>query len=526
MNRTRICSLIFLLGLWATPLWAQGIEPIPPAFTQEEVQALLSRLQTTEARLQRLELQRLPQVDDKGVQHLPAVYQGGAAALPQPMPEGAVEEISGAEEEKEEEDDEDSLDDRLQKIEDLLEKQKKSDDKKKADAAKKPTQKWAGRVHFDYWGFPDEGALPNFLETGDPNAQPQDLFAFRRLRFGVSGTIPDNMQYKIEMEFAAPNALAFKDAYLGWEELPFLQTVLLGNQKRPYGLDHLNSSRYNVFMERPFAVEAFNQDARRVGLQSYGVSENEAWNWRYGTFLMRDLQNVGAQRSDDYQMEVAGRLANTIWYDESSGGRGYAHWALSGTCAFPDGGDQARFRTRPEARTASRWIDTGVIAGGQNYQMGGVEGVVNIGAFSVVGEYQTCNVNRTNAESLNFHGGYVYVAYFLTGEHTPWDRESGTLDRTKPFENFFLIRRNGSGCCGGWGAWQIAARYSMGDFTDQDVVGGEAESLTIGLNWWWNPNARMQFNYIHGHITNADAIPAIATSGDYDIFGARFMVDF
>lgn len=154
----------------------------------------------------------------------------------------------------------------------------------------KPTQKWAGRVHYDYWGFPDDGALPNFLETGNPAIAPRDFSGFRRLRFGVAGDVTDTMLYKIEMEFADPSNLAFKDAYLGWQELPYLHTVLLGNQKRPYGLDHLNSSRYNIFMERPFHVEAFNQDARRIGLASYGVSENERWNWRYGYFLMARYQ--------------------------------------------------------------------------------------------------------------------------------------------------------------------------------------------------------------------------------------------
>ena len=106
----------------------------------------------------------------------------------------------------------------------------------------------------------------NFLETDDPTEGPEDFIGFRRLRFGVAGDIYETMNYKIEMEFASPSDLAFKDAYLGWKHLPWLQTVLLGNQKRPYGLDHLNSSRYNVFMERPFHVEAYNQDARRLGV--------------------------------------------------------------------------------------------------------------------------------------------------------------------------------------------------------------------------------------------------------------------
>ena len=353
------------------------------------------------------------------------------------------------------------------------------------------------------------------------------MIGFRRLRFGVAGDINETMEYKIEMEFAVPREPAIKDAYLGWNELPVLQTVLLGNQKRPYGLDHLNSSRYNVFMERPYVVEAYNQDARRIGLCSYGVSKNEAWNWRYGVFTMEDLQFLGGQRKDKYELEIAGRLANTIWYDESSDGRGYAHWAVSGSAAFPNSGPTARFQTRPEARTGKKWFDTDVMAGAEDYQLLGLEGVINLGAFSIVGEYMASHVNRVDGNpDVDFGGGYVYVAYFLTGEHTPWERHSGTLGRTKPFENFFLVRRCEGGLGHGWGAWQVAARYSHGDFSDGDIFGGVGDSFTLGLNWWWNPNARMQFNYIHGSIDDRIAADAPATSGDYDIFGTRLMVDF
>ncbi|PQO42377.1 OprO/OprP family phosphate-selective porin [Blastopirellula marina] len=412
----------------------------------------------------------------------------------------------------------------LERIE-ALEADKVEDACKEVEIASKPTQKWSGRVHFDYWHFPDESALPNFLDTGNANESPPDFIGFRRLRFGVAGGVWENMEYKIEMEFASPDALAFKDAYLGWNQLPYFHTVLLGNQKRPYGLDHLNSSRYNVFLERPFVIEAFNQDARRLGLQSYGVSDNEAWNWRFGTFAMQDLSKPGHQYADNYQSEVAGRLANTIWYDETSGGRGYAHWAVSGSAAFPSGGGADRFRTRPEARTDGKWFDTGVL-GASNYQLLGLEGVVNVGALSVVGEYQTVHANRSAAPNVNFGGGYVYAAYWLTGEYTPWSRSSGTLGRTKPLENFWLVNRCDGGHSHGWGAWQVAARYSYGDFTDQDVFGGVGESATLGVNWWWNANARWQFNYINGRISDRVVAGGPSDAGWYNALGMRFMVDF
>ncbi len=400
------------------------------------------------------------------------------------------------------------------------------------------TNRIYGRIHADLWGFPESSPGVNGFETGENDISPADRLGFRRMRIGVGGDIWKNMEYKIEMEFAGGNDVEFRDAYLGWNELPYLQTVLLGNQKRPYGLDHLNSSRYNVFIERPFVIEANNQDARRFGLCAYGVSDDLAWNWRYGLFNQALIQADGNYISDNWQGQIAGRLANTIWYDECSQGRGYAHWAVAGTWANPDGNaetdnyadsgiNQAQFRTRPEARTVSRWIDTGIIDAADDYSLVGVENLINIGAFQFCGEYQHVWLERETASELQFHGGYLYLSYFLTGEHLPWDRETGCLDRVEPFENFFLVDTCCDGVRGGWGAWQVAARYSMCDYSDNDIQGGIGESFTLGMNWHWNPWARMQFNYIYGNIyaNDLNAVNGI-NSGDYQVVGARFMVDF
>ena len=108
----------------------------------------------------------------------------------------------------------------------------------------------------------------------------------------------------------------------------------------------------------------------------------------------------------------------------------------------------------------------------------------------------------------------------MTGEHLPWNRKSGTLGRPKPNTNFSPGK--------GWGAWQVAARYSMADFSDQDIFGGAGESVTLGLNWYWNPNASVQLNYIRGEISERQVVvgPETFSEGDYRVLGVRFPVDF
>lgn len=386
-----------------------------------------------------------------------------------------------------------------------------------------------GRVHVDYWGFlKDEDGI-RALENGD---DPEDAFGFRRMRIGVSGNVDDNMGYKIEAEFAAGNDFEFRDAYISFTNLPRLQTLIIGNQKRPYGLDHLNSSRYNVFLERPFIIEAVNEDARRLGIASYGFSRDEGWNWRFGVYNRDKVQDAGNYRGDNLQLEVTGRIARTAWWDAASDGRGYAHVGFAGSIGRASGfnpNNELRYRTRPEARSSQRWINTDFIDGAHYAYLAAVEGVLNVGPTQLVSEYQVVNVDRNGAfpggtyDDAWFHGGYVYVSYFLTGEHIPWSRQSGTLGRVKPFENFFHV----CDCEGfrqrGLGAWQVAARFSYADFNSVDINGGIGNAVTLGLNWHWNPYARMQFNYILGSIARNETA---VEGGDYQIAGVRFMIDF
>ena len=413
----------------------------------------------------------------------------------------------------------------------------------KVSSPTKPTQKWTGRIHADYWGYPNDSPGIGFFEhpdpgtVGDPNpafgTDPEDRFAFRRIRLGLQGNILETMLYKAEVDFNNPGRPEYKDVYLGWTELPFNQTLLLGNQKRPLGLDHLNSSRYNVFMERPLVVEAFNEDARRIGLAMYGYTEDELFHWRYGIYSLENTSTDGRLIGDSLQMSGNFRLSSSPWYDYTSDGRGYFHWAVAGMFAKPDGdasaadtnNNEARFRTRGENRSDQRWLNTNRITNADWYEIAAVESILNIGPLQIVGEYQANWVQRDAADTLFYHGAYVYISYFLTGEYQPYDRTRGIIGRVKPYENFFLVDRCSGGRGWGLGALQVAARYSYLDLSDDDVLGGVGNNVTLGLNWFWTAYSKVQFNYIYGQITDHAPVGGY-TDGNYHVYGARFMVDF
>jgi len=414
---------------------------------------------------------------------------------------------------------------------------------REVDVIGKPTLKINGRIHLDYWNFADNSPGIGFFEHSDPDeadygVDPEDRLFFRRVRLKFEGNAFETMVYRAQIDFNSPDSGEMKDVYIGFTELPVLGKVLIGNQKRPLGLDHLNSSRFNIFMERPLVVEAFNEDARRLGIAAHNHSEDLVYNWRYGLFALENMSRDGEIIGDSMQLSGNARLASSPWYDDVSGGRGYFHWAISGMVARPDGDtgpadtndDEGRFRTRAELRSDSRWINTGPIAGADWYEILGLEAILNVGPLQVVGEYQSNwmqrdAVTRGTGPDLNFHGGYVYLAYMLTGEHVPYKRTSGTIDRVKPFENFFLVDTCNDGVAGGWGAWQVALRYSYLDLTDNDILGGVENNTTLGLVWYFNAYSSLQFNAVYGNIADREEVGGYA-NGDFTALGTRLRVNF
>lgn len=403
----------------------------------------------------------------------------------------------------------------------------------KSAASKLPSLKISGRIHLDVWDFPHASPGIGYFENPTTGVDPESRIAFRRIRLTFRGDVTETIMYRFDLEFADPSNPQYRDAFLGFRDLPVFQTLLIGNQKRPLGLDHLNSSNDNVFLERPEVVEAFNEDARRVGIASYGVTEDELYHWRYGAYALENTQATGQSVGDSFQMSGNARLCSSPWYDESSGGRGYFHWGIAGMVANPDGEDtsldtnnnDARFRTRAEARSTNRWLDTGRIAGADTFEIAAWESMLNVGAFQLTSEYQSNWVQRQNGTEVFFHGGYVQVAYTLTGEHIPYDRATGTIGTMEPFENFFLVNRCSGGHGGGWGAWQVGVRYSHLDLTDDNIGGGVGDDLTVALNWIWSKNAKWQFNYVAGQIEQRGPVAGY-TDGNYSIFGTRFMIFF
>ena len=99
---------------------------------------------------------------------------------------------------------------RLELLEESWEVHQESLDKAAADKKKKPAYKLNGRIHLDNWWFSDGDAGVNFLETGDPLLDPQDRWDFRRIRLTWTGQVPNNMVYRVMIDFNNPQTPEIK----------------------------------------------------------------------------------------------------------------------------------------------------------------------------------------------------------------------------------------------------------------------------------------------------------------------------
>lgn len=538
LNCKWLRKLVFS-GALAVASPALAGDPAPAPQLAPSIEAVLKRLEETEARLKSVEaeLKATPTLLDQAPMGAGAVAQDGKPAVP-------------------------TLDSRIKVLESDLAKSKSDSKKREEDAAKRPGVKVSGRLHMDAYFFPRSDDLIDAIEndTDDNPADPQAHYMVRRARIAVEGDILTNMMYKIEMEFASPRAPVFRDLYIGWKNLPLNHTVFVGNHKKPLGLESLTSSRYLTFLERSLVDEITNPDQRRPGISAWGHNDCQSVGWAFGVFGLQDwnrrleLDNSGEFYGNAPQHTFNARVHTSPWYDEASGGRGYLHLAVAGQYADPveDFGDvnfnggyglrnETQFRTRPELRSLERWIDTARIGDAFQYNILAFEAATAYGSFHASGEYHYVSVDRVGSgtdNDPNFHAYYGQVGWFITGEHRPYTRGRGTFDRVTPHQNFFLVERCTGGTGSGWGAWELAARYSVGDLTDQTVVdpirGGVQRNITLGLNWYLNPYAKIQFNWVNGKIDSLDdrtitrpgAADVTTNEGRFSGFATRLAIDF
>jgi phosphate-selective porin OprO/OprP len=291
-----------------------------------------------------------------------------------------------------------------------------------------------------------------------------------------------------------------------FSQLPWVGSLRAGHFKEPFSLTQTMSAKNITFLERATLNDAFIP-ARNMGVMVGNHAFDKRMTWAIGGFRETDDQAKGFSADSAYNMTM--RFTGLPWYENQ--GRQLVHLGLSYSHKFRHD-DQVRFTARPEVNLVPNFADTKAFVS-DGIDLINPEFAAVYGPFAFQAEYTQALVGQPTGKDLNFSGYYLEAAYTLTGEHRQYKDTAGTFTGIKPKRNF-----DGQG---GWGAWEIATRYSALDLDDSTIRGGKLRGFTTGLNWYLNPNMRLMGNY-----GIADGRTGNKLFGDMSIFQVRAQVAF
>ena len=389
----------------------------------------------------------------------------------------------------------------------------------------------SGRVHADFAVYDQDPVATGAQDARvDPDLNSGSLI--RRGRLGVEGKIAGDWVYELFLDLGSANSRLYS-AYMAYKGIKPL-TIAIGKHKAPTGMEEMTSSNDITFLERslPSNVATDVGASRRLGLSVQ--ANGDAWYAGVGVFGTDD--NVEVM---DEQIGVNGRVAVVPWRNDDA----LIHVGASGYYLFmPDQNNAANefnFTDRPEIRVdGTRWISgaSPAIFSNDNAWLYAAELAGKYGPFWTQAEYFGFGMNQsrdpagdgTGEPDLDFEGFYAQAGYILTGESRNYVNTRKTFGTVTPANPFSLS-------AGGWGAWELAVRFSYVDLDDHansfdpttgllvGSRGGVEQNWTAAVNWYVNNYVLFKFNYINVDVDRLSA--AGLQSGDnFDVYALRAQV--
>lgn len=339
-----------------------------------------------------------------------------------------------------------------------------------------------GLVQTDMDWYSEDLSSPNL--DADPKDGDDSDYNLRRAELILKGKGPGSWSWVLGYDAYANKFLDTNIAYRMGDNY-----FTVGQYKQPNSLEELTSTKNNDFQSKAMTTNLFAV-GRRVGA-----------SYAYLT------PNFGGSASF-YGNELTPNESPSLGTGNGFGVRGYyapinsdAHFLHFGLSYIDmdvrnsSNQEIARLRVRPDADlSAARLIDTGNFSA-ESLSVFGIEAAYVQGPFKFQGEYMDNTFSRpTGFADFDANSFYAYGVWNITGES--WGYRNGLI--TTPLPNNPNL-----------GMWQVGVRYDDANLNDGSVdytnpsapvvtgiLGGEEENWTLGVNWYWRSNFKVQLNYV------------------------------
>jgi phosphate-selective porin OprO/OprP len=407
---------------------------------------------------------------------------------------------------------------------------------------------FGGRLDWDSSWY----RVPANIQWSLGNTPLLDGTDLRRFRFNADGTIWEQIDYRLEADFSrASDFTGFQTtpqtnifithAWIAVRDLPVVDTVRAGHQKELLTFANATSANFQPFMERPYIFDAFENpfslDDGVTMTRTYFDQSVTTWLGVFWNGTRSQAFNVGGHYA------VSGRLTWMPVYDEPA--QRWVCLAASGSLRSIQENDPNSVIVRPLVRAGQSFdvpnlLHTGAILSRDGLAIAGAGAHAAWGPLTIGAEFLCWSIPNAYTGSLPnpdgtlppgaasvgdvfFSGFYVEALCFLTpGDHRPVNRLSPGFDRVQPVQNFRLRKDATAGSWCGPGAWEIGVRYDHVDLNSGPLQAGVLDSVTVGLNWFLNPNTRVTANYVY--MFRDTGTPS--SSGPFSAFGVRVHFDF
>ncbi len=346
-----------------------------------------------------------------------------------------------------------------------------------------------GRIQLDYNDY--DGVINT--EEGESGS---DVF-FRRARIEVKGHARD---WAYAMSYNLTNSGSIdklNTTYTGWGDLA---NLTFGQQKEDFSLEGTASSKWITGLERSLPANAFDT-GDNLGVKLHGA--NDLLTYSLGVY------KNGIDRDNELDLATTGRLVFRPYMEgnnlihlgaaitERSGADADYNSRL-GVRGGEDGANANRARARMSGLTGDR----------SDYVL---EALANFGPLHMTGEYFDGEIDVDDFPvTIEADGYYLQAGYILTGESRSYKTGIGAFDKVKPAADS--------------GAWEVFARFdnlNVDNSAPVSVTAGEADTLTLGVNWYLNSMIKVALNYV-----NVETDMPINGEDDGDAIAARLQVVF